>query len=408
MNQVKKMKRFFICSIIYSLFFCLVSESLNAEEPFSSTTGDNYFDVRGGLENCRIKFTQEKKGRVVYLGGSITTMQGWRELTYDLLKKRFPETEFDFIDAGIGGTNSTLGAFRFEDDVFKKGAVDLLFLEFAVNDGGGDAPDNRRVRAMEGIIRQARKLNPQIDILMQYFVTQDYVKEITEGKIPASIVEHEKVAQYYQIPIINLAQEMTRRINAKEFVWEQFSRDSCHPKSFGHQLYVICIDKFLDAAWAAPIEPDAKLTTYATPAPLDSMNYENGRFLDPQQAKCKKGWKFVKDWKADKTCNYGGPVDVVTAEHPGDELQLTFEGSLIGFYGIAGFDAGILEYSVDGGEKNTIDLFDYYCTQFHRPVSRILAENLQPGSHTITIVMKNEKNEKSVGNACRILKWMAN
>jgi len=138
------------------------------------------------------------------------------------------------------------------------------------------------------------------------------------------------------------------------------------------------------------------------------MNYENGRFLDPQMAKSVSGWQFVKGWKAEKTCNYGGPVDVLTAEHPGDELTLTFDGSLIGFYGIAGFDAGTLECSVDGGESKTIDLFDYYCTQFNRPVSYILAENLRPGKHALTVKMKKEKNEKSIGTACRILKWMAN
>lgn len=373
-----------------------------------SPIDSKYFELRGGLVNCRIKFSHEKKGRIVYLGGSITTMKGWRELTYDLLKKRFPETEFDFIDAGIGGTDSTLGAFRFETDVFKNGPVDLLFLEFAVNDGGSGAPDYHRVRAMEGIIRHARRLNPQIDIVMQYFVTQGYVDEINQGKTPASIIDHEKVAKHYNLPILNLAQEMTRRINNKEFVWEQFSGDSCHPKPFGHQLYTDCIARFLDAEWAVPITPNAKAKDYAMPKPLDAMNYENGRFLDPQQEKNVSGWQFVKGWKAEKTCNYGGPVDVLTAEHPGDQLELTFEGSLIGFYGIAGFDAGILECTVDGGEMKTVDLFDYYCTQFHRPVCHILAENLKPGKHKITIKMKSEKNEKSTGNACRILKWVAN
>ncbi|MBN2327322.1 MAG: SGNH/GDSL hydrolase family protein [Candidatus Omnitrophica bacterium] len=392
---------------VLCVFSLCRSSSFSAEAPASSIS-EPFFDVRGGVDNCRIKFMQQKTGRIAYLGGSITTMKGWRELTYDLFKKRFPETNFEFIDAGIGGTNSTLGAFRFEEDAFKNGPVDLLFLEFAVNDGGGDSPDNRRMRAMEGIVRRARRLNPKIDVIMQYFIHQGQIQEINQGKTPAAILDHDKVAKHYNIPIINLSQEMTRRLNAGEFTWDQFSRDSCHPSPFGHEQYLQCIEAFLDAAWKKPIAPDEEMQTYPTPAPLDSMNYENGRFVNVRQTLSIQGWKLVEGWKAEKTCNYGGPVDVYTAEQPGDELKLVFEGSLIGIYAIAGFDAGILEYSIDHGEAQTLDLFDYYCTQFHRPVCRILAENLTAGRHEITIRMKKDKNEKSTGHACRILKWAVN
>ncbi|MGC9326353.1 MAG: SGNH/GDSL hydrolase family protein, partial [Candidatus Hinthialibacter sp.] len=165
------------------------------------------------------------------------------------------------------------------------GPVDLLFLEFAVNDGGGDSPGNRRIRAMEGIIRRARRLNPKIDIIMQYFIHQGQIQEINQGKIPAVILDHEKVAKHYNIPIINLSQEMTRRLNAGDFTWDQFSRDSCHPTPFGHEQYLQCINAFLDAAWDKPLAPDAEMQTYPSPAPLDAMNYENGRFRDGKPAK---------------------------------------------------------------------------------------------------------------------------
>ena len=45
---------------------------------------------------------------------------------------------------------------------------------------------------------------------------------------------------------------------------------------------------------------DAKLTPHAMPAePLDPMNYERGRFLDPADAKITGGWTMgVPDWKS--------------------------------------------------------------------------------------------------------------
>src|SRR5436190_2809780 len=92
-----------------------------ADAPF----GDNV-RPRGALDNARIKFTADKKGTVAFMGGSITEMNGYRPMVCDLLKKRFPETKFTFIDAGIASTCSTTGAFRLTTDVFANGPVDLF------------------------------------------------------------------------------------------------------------------------------------------------------------------------------------------------------------------------------------------------------------------------------------------
>jgi len=371
-----------------------------------ASASDGFYRLRGGIDNCRMRFLNDKEGRVAYIGGSITTMKGWRELTYDLFKTRFPDTEFDFINAGIGGTNSTLGAFRFEDHVFKNGPVDLLFLEFAVNDGGTETPGNRSRRAMEGIIRHARRLNPHIDIIMQYFADRGKVAAINAGKIPESIAHHEEVAAHYDVPVIDLAREMTRRLNDGQFTWEQFSRDSCHPLPFGHQQYAACIDAFLAAAWAGPPAPET--TPHAMPAPLDPLNYENGRFIALEAARVRRGWTRDPAWDAEKKCNYGGAVDVLAAETPGAVLELEFKGSLIGISAIAGMDAGILECRVDGGEVRTVDLFDHYCKRFHRPVCHVLAEALPPGQHVLELRMADDNNEASTGHAARILEFVAN
>src|SRR4051794_1740285 len=95
--------------------------------------GDNV-RPRGSLDNSRLKFQTDKKGSVAFIGGSITEMDGYRPMVCDLLKKRFPETTFTFTAAGISSTCSTTGAFRLATDVFGGGPVDLLFVEFAVND----------------------------------------------------------------------------------------------------------------------------------------------------------------------------------------------------------------------------------------------------------------------------------
>ncbi|MEM8734299.1 MAG: hypothetical protein AAGG44_08755, partial [Planctomycetota bacterium] len=109
--------------------------------------------LRSGLDNCRYVFENTKRGRVAFLGGSITEMNGWRGLVVKSLQERFPTTKFDFVDAGIASTDSTLGAFRLNRDVFARGQVDLLFVESAVNELHNGRSSIEIQRAVEGIVR---------------------------------------------------------------------------------------------------------------------------------------------------------------------------------------------------------------------------------------------------------------
>ena len=81
---------------------------------------------------------------VVFFGGSLTwsanasdpNRTGFRPLVAEHLRAKYPSARFRFHDAGLGGTGSTLGVFRLDRDVLAYGP-DLVFLDFACNDGGG-------------------------------------------------------------------------------------------------------------------------------------------------------------------------------------------------------------------------------------------------------------------------------
>ena len=153
--------------------------------------GYDYFVERGGLRNCRQKFEREKTGRVAFLGGSITAAAGWRDQVCADLKRRFPETQFDFINAGIPSLGSTPGAFRFQRDVLGHGPIDLLFEEAAVNDDTNGFSDIEQLRGMEGIVRQARLSNPSVDIVLLHFVDPGKIEQINRGETPDVIANHE-------------------------------------------------------------------------------------------------------------------------------------------------------------------------------------------------------------------------
>ena len=217
-------------------------------ESHSKVDVKDYFQLRGGLENSRLKFVRTKKGRVAFLGGSITRMRGWRNMVCAELKRRFPNTKFDFVAAGIPSTGSTPGAFRLVRDVFKNGPVDILFEEAAVNDSSNGRSNTEQVRAMEGIVRHARRINPEIDVVMMHFVDPAKMKTYNMGKIPEVIKNHESVAVHYSIPSINLALEVTERINNKEFTWKDDFKN-LHPSPFGQKLYFDTINRLFDSAW---------------------------------------------------------------------------------------------------------------------------------------------------------------
>jgi sialidase-1 len=356
------------------------------------------------MDNSQKVFLGTGKGRIAFIGGSITAMQGWRDHTYDFFRSYFPNTKFDFINAGIGGTNSTLGAVRIEEDVFSRGQVDLLFLEYAVNDNEPISPDNRPELAFEGIIRKAYRLNPLIDIVILYFCHENMVKTYNEGNTPKSISIHENIAKHYNISSLNLALDTTNRINTKAITWQQlFSNDCCHPIPYGHKYYSEIINELLSSILKKTPGLNTKLVKLPLPVPLNPKNYEKGKLINfnPNNA----GWILHSAWTTEKICNCSPPIELIESETPGANLDFIFNGTTVAIYAITGMDAGIINCSIDNGPIFEIDMFDSWCSSFHRPVFRTIAEGLCSGEHILKITISNNKNHDSIGTAVRIKKF---
>lgn len=369
-----------------------------------------YFNLRCNLNNSLIKFQREKKGRVAFLGGSITNMQGWRIMVGESLQKRFPSTQFEFINAGIPSTDSTLGAFRLGSTAFHNGPVDLLFVEYAVNDLHNNRGENDRIRGMEGVIRQARLSNPNIDIIMMHFIDPRYMPMYNTGQTPPVIVSHEKVAEHYQVPSINLALEVTERINNGEFTWREDFKN-LHPSQFGHHIYTDSINRLLDAAWKKPVTKTDKVTNHPIPEnPLDPLSYYGGRYVDITAAKLKNGWKIAPSWNATDTGTRKRFINIpmLVAKEPCAILELKFTGTAIGLCQVAGPDVGIIEYSIDGGRFKNLDQFTQWSKGLHIPWAYVLDDNLTNTPHKLVLRTTDKKNKDSKGFASRIVKFLVN
>ncbi len=364
---------------------------------------------RGDLDNSRIKFETLKTGRVAFLGGSITYNPGWRNKVCDYLQKRFPETKFDFISTGIPSTGSTPGAFRLVRDVLSKGTVDLLFEEAAVNDATNGISPQMQLRGMEGIINHAIQSNPNMDIVLMYFVDQDKMADYNKGNTPEVIQQHEKVAEYYNVSSINLAKEVNDRILNGEFTWRDDFKD-LHPSAFGQEIYFRTIEQFFETSWNKAVSGVLKPKVLRA-KPLDVNSYINGHFEPIGNARLKKGWKMVKNWApSDKVSTREGFVNVpvLEATQPGALLKLNFTGKTIGMFITSGPDAGIVEYSIDGSKFKQADQFTPWSEQLHIPWLVILDDQLTSAKHTLLLRVALSRNAKSIGYACRIHQFAVN
>jgi len=375
-----------------------------AQQPF-----DDNIQFRGSLTNSRLQFERTKKGNVAFMGGSITEMNGYRPMVCEVLKKRFPGTAFTFTNAGIASTTSTTGAFRLERDVLAKGPVDLFFVEFAVNDDGdGNYTRAECIRGLEGIIRHARQANPNMDIVVTFFVNGTILNAFQAGKTPLTVEAHEAVAKHYAVSTINLAREVSAEIKAGTLTWGVYG--GIHPAPAGNAICAKMIDELFNRAWAAPLPTAAALTAHATPPdPLDALNYSAGRFIDPKQAKVKSGWTLtVPEWKKlpGKTRERFTSVPMLCASEPGAEATLAFEGTAVGAFIVAGPDAGIAEASVDGSPFKSVNLLHGFSKNFHYPRTVMLGTDLTPGPHILTL--RIAAVTKSTGHAMRIMQFVAN
>jgi sialidase-1 len=388
----------------------LISFLLFTSVAFSQLPCEKYHVYRGDLSNSFLKFEKEKKGRVAFLGGSITYNPGWRDKVCDYLQERFPDTEFDFVAAGIPSTGSTPGAFRLTRDVFADGPVDLLFEEAAVNDATNFRTPIDQVRGMEGIVRHAHKLNPNIDIVLFYFVDPDKMRDYNNGQMPEVIQSHENVAEYYNLSAVNLALEVTERINAKEFTWAGDFKN-LHPSPFGQEVYFnsmkVLLDKLLQ-----PVEGKKTIQPHKLPQnQLDKFSYTSGHFVELEKAEIISGWNLDPKWEAKPGAGTReGFVNVpaLVAEEPGAKLKLKFTGTAVGMFVAAGPDAGILEYQIDDGPVKAVDQFTKWSGSLHLPWLFILDDELSNSEHTLVLKTTDKKYEQSKGYACRIIHFAVN
>jgi len=361
-----------------------------------------------GLPNFLHKLATEKKARVVFLGGSITQNDhGYTKMISEWLEKKWPDVKFTFLNAGLSSTGSVTGAFRFPDQVLAKGPVDLLIVEFAVNDDQDSMLDSKTAtRGLEGIVRQFWKANPTGDILSVDFVNPPMLEKIRKGTEAVSTLAHKRVARHYHIPIVDVGRALANEIAAGRKTWDK-DYGGTHPNSAGYAFATGLITQVIEKS-----EAGREIQKITMPEPLDAASYDRARFVDPQTFNWLGGWKFEP---VSKRLLPTGAIrsdyekyKALRSDGPGDMLYHTFLGRTLGAFVLAGPDAGMFDVSIDGGKWKQVDTWHHFSKNLNYPRSVILADDLSPGYHQVALRVSGKKNPESKGHAVTVLFFEVN
>ncbi len=361
--------------------------------------------ARGGLPNVLAKLKAGKEVHIGYLGGSITAQAGWRPKTLAWFREQYPQAKISEINAAIGGTGSDLGVFRLQHDVLRH-RPDLLFVEFAVNDGG--ASPEQIHRCMEGIVRQTWRQDSSTDICFVYTLAGNMLATLQEGFYPRSATAMEQIAKHYAIPSIHMGVEVARLEKEGKLIFKAdkpkseqekaaigekilFSPDGVHPYTdSGHQLYLEAIVRSM-----AQIRQVGRTGPHELIEPFRPDNWEAAQMIPLSRAKLSAGWRRL-DPNADAMAKrFGGRLpELWQADRPGESVKFHVRGSVIRVYDIVGPDCGQVTVRVDDQPADVRPRFDAYCT-YHRLSTFTVGRALSDGEHEVTLMIHPDQPDKA-------------
>ncbi len=367
--------------------------------------------VRGGIPNFLDKAEKGDPLTVAFIGGSITQSNtGYRPQTARYFQGLFPKVDFKWINAGVSGTGTDLGAFRIQEQVLRHNP-DLIFIEFAVN--GAYQP------GMEGMIRQIIKANPKTDICLIYTIHNGQTAVYQQDKIPDNIRGLEQVAAHYQLPSIHLGMEAASLEAQEQLVWkgdEQlakdkllFSTDGIHPKEAGGNLYAAAIARGL-----AKMQLKNNAQLRVLPPPLYTDGWEHATMYEPQNiATFDENWERLSTAGSHLKQFNGWFNTVMTANKAGASCTFYFEGDMFGVFDVGGPEVGQLSVWIDdrpvgvaqreelglrflqvvpASDDTLINRFNQYCNNRYRGQYDLV--RLEPGRHKITLKIASAKANK--------------
>lgn len=299
------------------------------------------------IKECMKKAEAGEPIKVGFLGGSIT--QGslsstpetcYAYLVYKWWKEKFPQSQVEYINAGIGGTTSQFGVSRVEQHLLHK-KPDFILIEFAVND------DNNEFfrETYEGLIRKTYGDASAPAVLLMNNVRYD------DGSSAED--QHAAVARAYQLPMVSMKSTILPPVKSGQIKNREITPDDLHPNDDGHALVAKVITTFLEKIYQDrnTEEADPDFNGKILPNPITANQYENSvRYKNYNSTPVLNGFEKDPNKKKEFLDIFSGGF---IASNVGDEISFDIEstGIAIQYRKTIHRPTPVAEVVVDGDES---------------------------------------------------------
>lgn len=222
---------------------------------------------------------------VGFIGGSIT--EGltagadacWAKLTYNALCEMFPDTKINYVNAGLSGTPSILGVVRAERDLFGEKKPDIVFIEFAVNDG----QEKMYKDCYESLVKKCLEKDNSPAVALLFTVLKNRY----------SCQEHmSAIGEHYKLPMISVGNAINPMFDAGLMEWSKYSDDESHPNVWGHELVKDFIMNYINKVNEKAQAEDAPEPSTIPDTALNSTEYSEVKLLERDQMNVTKAEGF--------------------------------------------------------------------------------------------------------------------
>lgn len=286
---------------------------------------------------------------IACIGGSITQgtisagsrdkeideKKSYADIFFEWWSDTFPDTEFEFINAGIGGTDSYLGVHRVQKEVLDY-EPDLVLVEFSVN----DEDSLFYKKTYDNLVRKILRSDSAPAVMLLYMGQ-------TNGATAQG--NHVFVGFNYKLPMLSYTSMINDMMSQGVYTAAELSGDEVHPSALGHAMTGEILWKYLNKVYES-------LDSFGEPEKFDiaavmKESYQNADIIDSSDADVTEPGSFEKK----RICTqfpYGWEC---TEGEGGLEIRAEFMNLGILYFATIDGKSGQYDIYVDGEYAGTIN-----------------------------------------------------
>ncbi len=181
-------------------------------------------------------------------GGSITygallehENERYGELVVSWFRKTFPKSRFNYVNSGLGASNTEMGCYRIERDLLQY-KPDFVIVDFAVNTSNVENIYETYSTILYKILKSEKR--PAVCAINFTYAFKDAVGYFPDVTLPKG--EILRAQAEFNIPTLNYHKYVWDKIFAGELSWPDFNADYIHPNKYGHNIAASLIKAYLE------------------------------------------------------------------------------------------------------------------------------------------------------------------